>query len=311
MLLEEIASIRENIQKVIVGKEQILDFVLAALLCEGHILIEDVPGVGKTVLAKSLAFSMGCSFRRIQCTPDLLPSDITGTFIFDQRISEFTFRAGPVMANIVLVDEINRATPRTQSSLLESMEERQITVDGITKLLPRPFLVIATQNPVELQGTFPLPEAQLDRFLLRLRLGYPTEDEEDMMLLRFRDHQPLDTLKEATSGEVLMDIMTRVPGVHVDDALRRYILAIVRRTRTDPLISLGASPRASLALYRASQAFALVNGRNYVLPDDIKQLASPVLSHRLMLSSEAYFHKTSKESLIEGILSSTPVPVEN
>ena len=310
MVPEEISRILENIQKVIVGKQEVLELMLSALLCEGHILIEDVPGVGKTTLAKSLALSIGCSFHRIQCTPDLLPSDVTGNFFFDQKTAEFRFRAGPVVSNIVLVDEINRATPRTQSSLLESMEERQITVDGITMPLPRPFLVIATQNPVELQGTFPLPEAQLDRFLLRLALGYPTLEEEDLMLLRFHEHNPLEKLRDVISGEALLKIISRVHGIHVEESLRHYILEITRRTRVDPLITLGASPRASLALYRASQALALVKGRDYVVPDDVKRLAPPVLGHRFVLSSEAYIHKKSRENLLEGILSSTPVPVE-
>jgi len=311
MIPEGITRVLENMQKVIVGKQEVLDMMLSALLCEGHILIEDVPGIGKTMLSKSLAQSIGCTFSRIQCTPDLLPSDITGTFFFDQKVSEFVFRPGPVMSNIVLVDEINRATPRTQSSFLESMQERQITVDGVTMQLPRPFLVIATQNPVELQGTFPLPEAQLDRFLLRLSLGYPTDDEEDRMILRFHNDNPLDALSDVTSGEEILGLISLVHEVHVEHSIRHYILEITRRTRVDPLIKLGASPRASLALYKVSQALALVQGRDYVMPDDVKRLVVPVLGHRLILSPEAYLTKSNNEDLLEGILFSIPVPVED
>ena len=310
MIPEGITRVLENMQKVIVGKQEVLEMMLSALLCEGHILVEDVPGIGKTMLSKSLAQSIGCTFSRIQCTPDLLPSDITGTFFFDQKVSEFVFRPGPVMSNIVLVDEINRATPRTQSSFLESMQERQITVDGVTMPLPRPFLVIATQNPVELQGTFPLPEAQLDRFLLRLSLGYPTEDEEDRMILRFYNDNPLEALSDVTSGEEILGLISLVHEVHVEHSIRHYILEITRRTRVDPLIKLGASPRASLALYKVSQALALVQGRDYVMPDDVKRLVVPVLGHRLILSPEAFLTKSNKEDLLEGILFSIPVPVE-
>jgi len=310
MIPEGITRILENIQRVIVGKHEVLQMMLSALLCEGHILIEDLPGIGKTTLSKSLARSIGCSFSRIQCTPDLLPSDITGTFFFDQAASEFTFRPGPLMTNIVLVDEINRATPRTQSSLLEAMEERQITADGETMPLPRPFLVIATQNPVELQGTFPLPEAQLDRFMLKLSLGYPTKEEEDRMILRFHHDNPLEALGAVASGEDILGLIGLVHGVHMDPSVRHYILEITRRTRVDSLIKLGASPRASLALFKASQAMALVQGRDYVIPDDVKSLVLPVIGHRLVLSSDAYLSKKGKEDLLETILSSIPVPVE-
>jgi MoxR-like ATPase len=280
------------------------------VLCEGHILIEDVPGIGKTTLAKTLARSLGCNFRRIQCTPDLLPSDITGIHFFNQKKSEFEFRPGPVMSNIVLVDEINRATPRTQSSLLECMQERQVTIDGVTMPLPRPFLVIATQNPVELHGTFPLPEAQLDRFLLKLEIGYPTEEEEDIMLLRFERDSPLDSLAGVTSAEEILQLTRLAQEVFVEASVRHYILKITRQTRLGPSIELGASPRASLALYKASQALALVQGRDYVIPDDVKRLVVPVLGHRLILSTEAHLHNKSKESILEDILASIPVPVE-
>jgi MoxR-like ATPase len=311
MIPEVVTRIMENIKKVIVGKPDVLELTIVALLCEGHMLIEDVPGIGKTTLAKALARSIGCIFRRVQCTPDLLPSDITGIYFFDQKRSEFEFRPGPVMSNIVLVDEINRATPRTQSSLLECMEERQVTVDGITMPLPRPFLIIATQNPVELQGTFPLPEAQLDRFLLKLELGYPSEEEEDTMLLRFEKDNPLDSLPEVASGEEILRLKQLAQEVYVEESLRHYILEIIRQTRLNPSIQLGASPRASLSFYKAAQALALSKGRDYVIPDDVKQLAAPVLGHRLILGTEAYLHKRSKENLLEGILASIPVPVEN
>lgn len=311
MIPEAISRIKENMEKVIVGKPEVLELAIVAVLCEGHILIEDVPGIGKTTLAKTLARSLGCSFQRIQCTPDLLPSDITGIHFFNQKTSEFEFRPGPVMSNIVLVDEINRATPRTQSSLLECMEERQVTVDGVTMPLPRPFLIIATQNPVELHGTFPLPEAQLDRFMVKLEIGYPSEEDEDIMLLRFRRDNPLDTLPEVSSAEEILELKRLAQEVYVEESVRRYILDIIRQTRLNPSIELGASPRASLALYRACQALTLVEGRDYVVPDDVKQLAVPVLSHRLILSTETHLHNRSKESLIEDILASVPVPVED
>ena len=310
MSTDAIRRVMENMGKVIVGKPEVLELAVVAVLCEGHILIEDVPGIGKTTLAKALARSLGCSFRRIQCTPDLLPSDITGIHFFNQKRSEFEFRPGPVMSNIVLVDEINRATPRTQSSLLEGMEERQVTVDGITMPLPRPFLVIATQNPVEMHGTFPLPEAQLDRFLMKLDIGYPGEEEEDIMLLRFKQNNPLDSLPEVTSAEEIIKLKQLAQEVHVEQSVRRYLLDIIRQTRSNAEIELGASPRASLAIYRATQALALIRGRDYVIPDDLKRLAIPVIVHRLIASTEAYLHNRSKENLIENILAQTPVPVE-
>jgi len=310
MVPEFVERLLENMKSVIVAKPEVLELALVAVLCEGHILIEDVPGIGKTTLAKTLARSLGCSFHRIQCTPDLLPSDVTGIHFFNQKTSEFEFRPGPVMANIVLVDEINRATPRTQSSLLESMEEKQVTVDGVTMPLPQPFMVIATQNPVELQGTFPLPEAQLDRFLLKLALGYPDPVEEDVMLLRFERSNPLEGLPAVTSAPEIMNIKRQVQEIFVEPSVRHYILEVIAKTRTNPSIALGGSPRASLALYRSCQALALIQGRDFVLPDDVKRLAMPVLGHRLILSTEAYLHDTSKESLIADILSSLPVPAE-
>ena len=310
MVPEFVKRILANVESVMVAKPEVLELALVAMLCERHILIEDVPGIGKTTLAKTLAHSLGCSFRRIQCTPDLLPSDITGIHFFNQKSCEFEFRPGPVIANIVLVDEINRATPRTQSSLLECMEERQVTVDGVTMPLPQPFMVIATQNPVELQGTFPLPEAQLDRFLLKLVIGYPNLEDEDVLLLRFERSNPLEQLSAVTSASEIMDIRRQVQEIYVESSVRRYILEVIGKTRTHPSIALGGSPRASLSLYRASQALALIQGRDFVLPDDVKRLAVPVLGHRLILSTEAYLHNTSKEELIADILSTLPVPAE-
>jgi MoxR-like ATPase len=310
MVPEFVKRILANVESVMLAKPEVLELALVAMLCERHILIEDVPGIGKTTLAKTLAHSLGCSFRRIQCTPDLLPSDITGIHFFNQKSCEFEFRPGPVIANIVLVDEINRATPRTQSSLLECMEERQVTVDGVTMPLPQPFMVIATQNPVELQGTFPLPEAQLDRFLLKLVIGYPNLEDEDVMLLRFERSNPLEQLSAVTSASEIMDIRRQVQEIYVESSVRRYILEVIGKTRTHPSIALGGSPRASLSLYRASQALAFIQGRDFVLPDDVKRLAAPVLGHRLILSTEAYLHNTSKEELIADILSTLPVPAE-
>lgn len=311
MIPEAVTRVVENVKRVLVGKPDVIELAMVAILCEGHILIDDVPGIGKTTLAKALARSLGCSFHRIQCTPDLLPSDITGIYFFNQKLAQFEFRPGPVMSNVVLVDEINRATPRTQSSLLESMQERQVTVDGTTMPLPRPFVVIATQNPVELHGTFPLPEAQLDRFLLRLKVGYPEEEEEDTMLLRFEHDSPLDTLPQVTSDEEILELERLAQEVYVEPSVRHYVLGIIRQTRLNAAIELGASPRASLALYKSAQALALVKGRDYVVPDDVKHLVVPVLAHRLILNTEAYLHNQSKESLLEGIIAAVPVPVED
>ncbi|MFW6112349.1 MAG: AAA family ATPase [Chloroflexota bacterium] len=307
---EFVDRILENMKTVMVAKQEVLELALVGVLCGGHILIEDVPGIGKTTMASALAKSLGCSFGRIQCTPDLLPSDITGIHFFNQKTSEFEYRPGPVIANIVLVDEINRATPRTQSSLLECMQEQQVTVDGVTMPLPKPFMVIATQNPVELQGTFPLPEAQLDRFLMKLVLGYPNIEDEDVLLLRFERSNPLDHLSAVTLASEIVDMRRQAQEIYVEPSVRRYILEITSRTRTDPNVTLGCSPRASLALYRASQGLALIRGRDFVIPDDVKRLAIPVLGHRLILSTEAYLHNNSKEELIADIVSSLPVPAE-
>ncbi|HUU65355.1 MAG TPA: MoxR family ATPase [Dehalococcoidales bacterium] len=304
------AKLIDNIGKVIVGKSESIKLVLVALLCEGHLFIEDVPGIGKTMLAKATASSLDCSFKRIQFTPDLLPSDVTGIYYFNQKTSEFEFRPGPIMANIVLADEINRATPRTQSCLLECMQERQVTVDVTTMPLPRPFMVIATQNPVELEGTFPLPEAQLDRFLLKVRLGYPSEDEEEAILQRFQQENPLDKLTPVVEASELLELQKLCRQVYVEESVRHYIVAIAQATRNHQGIKLGASPRASLSLYLASQSLAALQGRNYVIPDDVKYLVIPVLSHRLVAKVESKLRGQSAESILEEIAFTTPVPVE-
>jgi len=299
-----------NINRVIVGKSEVIKLMLVALFCEGHVFIEDVPGIGKTMLAKSTAKSLDCSFKRVQFTPDLLPSDVTGIYYFNQKTAEFEFRPGPIFANIVLADEINRATPRTQSCLLEGMQERQVTVDVETMLLPRPFLVIATQNPVELEGTFPLPEAQLDRFLLRIRLGYPDTEEENAILTRFQEENPLDSLEPVIEASELIQFQKICRRVYVEESVRNYIIAITQATRNHKGIKLGASPRASLSLYLASQALAAIDSRNYVIPDDVKHLAIPVLAHRTIVKVETGIRGQSAESIIKEILDKIPVPVE-
>jgi MoxR-like ATPase len=300
-----------NVGKVIVGKSEPIDLVLVALLCEGHVLIEDVPGTGKTMLAKATARSLGCSFKRIQCTPDLLPSDVTGIHYFNQKAGEFELRPGPIAANIVLADEINRATPRTQSCLLECMQEQQVTIDLATVPLPRPFIIMATQNPVELEGTFPLPEAQLDRFLLRIKLGYPSASEEAAILSRYRESSPLDTLASVIDSGELLELQALCRQVYIEDSVRGYIVAITRATRNNQNIDLGASPRASLALSAAARAQAAIQGRNYVIPDDIKKLAVPALAHRLIVKTEARLKGRSVEAIISEIISSVPVPAED
>jgi MoxR-like ATPase len=309
--IREIADrVRENVARVIVGREEVIDLALVAMLCEGHVLIEDVPGIGKTMLAKALARSVGCTFKRIQFTPDLMPSDVTGINFYNQKSGEFEFRAGPLLANIVLADEINRATPRTQSALLEAMEEHQVTVDGETVSLPAPFIVLATQNPIELEGTFPLPEAQLDRFLLRLRMGYPDEREEDAILVRFEGESPLDALQPAVEAAELVRMSSALPSVRCEASVRGYITKIARATRDHAAVELGASPRASLALFRASRAYAAVRGRDYIMPDDVKLLAVPVLAHRLTLSSQSRLRGRDAESLVRELLDEIAVPVE-
>ena len=310
MIQETAALVQQNVQKVIVGKSEVIELGLVAVLCEGHILIEDVPGIGKTTLARALARSLGCTFRRIQFTPDLLPSDVTGISFFNQKIQEFVFRPGPVMSQVVLADEINRATPRTQSALLEAMQEQQITVDGETHPLPRPFLVIATQNPIELEGTFPLPEAQIDRFLLRLSLGYPTEEEEHAMLLRFERDDPLEALGSVTTPQALRALQQRVRETRIEESVRGYVVDIVRATREHPDIELGVSPRGTLALYRCAQALAAIRGRDYVLPDDVKVLAPNVLTHRIMISPTTRLRGRAVTEILFDVIEGVPVPVE-
>ncbi|MDE2787392.1 MAG: MoxR family ATPase [Chloroflexota bacterium] len=303
------ARIRDNIQLAIVGKDEVIEYTLAALFSAGHILVEDVPGIGKTTLARSLAYSLDCEFRRIQFTPDLMPSDITGIHYYNQHNGEFEFRPGPVISQVVLADEINRATPRTQSALLEAMAERQVTVDQDTVPLPAPFLVLATQNPIELEGTFPLPEAQIDRFMLRLRLGYPSEDDETAMLERFEDADPLSSLGPVASADDVLRIQALVRQVYIDPVLRAYLVQVIRATREHPDVELGASPRATLGLYRCAQALAGIRGQEYVTPDDIKTLATPALAHRIILKSMARLRERSQESVVNEVLEAQTVPV--
>jgi MoxR-like ATPase len=298
-----------NVEKVIVGKRPQLVLALVAYFCEGHLLLEDVPGVAKTMLARALARSVGCTFKRVQCTPDLLPTDVTGVSIFNQKTAEFEFRAGPVFAQIVLADEVNRATPRTQSALLEAMGERRVTVDGQTYNLKPPFLVIATQNPIDHEGTFPLPEAQLDRFLVRLSLGYPSLEEEGRMLERLQHAHPIDELGPVATAAEVLACQEAVREVHVDDKVRRYLLELVHATREHPDVSLGGSPRASLGLFRTGQALAAVAGRDFVLPDDIKRMVQAVLGHRLILRPESRLRKVTAAKVLNEILTEVPVPV--
>jgi len=301
-------KIVDNVEQVIVGKHESVQSTVIALLCEGHLLIEDVPGTGKTMLAKSVAKSLGCSFRRIQFTPDMLPSDVTGISMFNQKTREFEFRPGPVMAQIVLTDEINRATPKTQSALLEAMEERQLTVDGVTYPMERPFLVLATQNPIEYEGTFPLPEAQLDRFMLRIHLGYPSSQDEITMLDGQQFTHPVTRIEQVVPTEELMAAQEQIRSVHISDLIKEYIVSLVNVTRKHPDVYLGASPRGSLALYKTGQARAAISGRDYVIPDDIKALAIETLAHRLIISPSARIKNVDPRTVVQDILDSTPVP---
>ena len=297
-----------NVEKVIVGKAESVAFSLIAVICNGHVLIEDVPGVGKTVLTKAIARSIGCSFKRIQFTPDLLPSDVTGVSIYNQKTDNFEFRPGPIMSQIVLADEINRATPKTQSALLEAMEETQITIDGVTYRLPEPFMVMATQNRIEYEGTFPLPEAQLDRFMMNIKLGYPKVSDEMNILDTHQFHHPLDDLEQIMGAEDLVMIQKQIRSIHVDPSIREYIVAIANATRNHNNIYLGSSPRGSLALYRASQALAAIRGRGYVIPDDVKLLTKPTLAHRIIVTPAARVRAITSTAVLDEILQSVPVP---
>jgi MoxR-like ATPase len=298
-------QIIDNIEKVIIGKRSAIELVMVALLCEGHVLLEDVPGSGKTMLARSIATSLGIDFKRVQCTPDLLPNDVTGVSIFNQKTGEFEFRPGPVFVNILLADEINRATPRTQSALLEAMQEQQTTVDGVTRALPRPFLVLATQNPIEYEGTFPLPEAQLDRFLMRLSLGYPSiEDERQILINLWREH-PITHLEKVVDGMELLNLQKTIWDVHVDETLQAYIVRLVDATRSHPDLALGVSPRGSLALFKASQALAAIRGRDHVRPDDVKYLVTVTLAHRLIVKPEAELRGRTPGSILNDVLENT------
>lgn len=310
LISEVYGKIRENISRVIVGKSETADLLIVSLLCGGHVLLEDVPGTGKTMLIKSLAASVGCGFRRIQFTPDLLPSDITGVNFFNMKTSEFEFVPGPVFTNIVLADEINRATPKTQSGLLECMEERQATIDGVTYRLDAPFMVVATQNPVESLGTFPLPEAQLDRFLMKGRMDYPTHEESVDILARFDRESPLETLSAVVSADEVAEAVRQLPGIYICRELMGYISSIIEATRVYPRVVLGVSPRGALSLMRAAKGYAAISGRGYVLPDDIKRAAHPVLEHRLMLESAARIRRNAASTVIDDVLGSVRVPTE-
>jgi MoxR-like ATPase len=297
----------ENVEQVIVGKRQAIEYIVVALLCEGHVLLEDVPGSGKTMLARSIATSLGISFKRVQCTPDLLPNDITGVSIFNQKTGEFEFRPGPIFVNILLADEINRATPRTQAALLEAMQEQQVTADGVTRDLPRPFLVLATQNPIEYEGTFPLPEAQLDRFLMRLSIGYPSRVDERQILTNLWREHPITKIGKVVDGEELTSLQKRVWEVNVDSTLQDYIVALAEATRNHPDLLLGVSPRGTLALLKAGQALAALRGRDFVIPEDIQTLVPLTLAHRIILTPEAELRGRSARTILEDVLEKTPL----
>ena len=311
MIAETSARLRKNIQKVIVGKDEIIELTLIAILCDGHLLLEDVPGTGKTTLAKTIAKSLACSFHRIQFTPDLLPSDVTGIYYYNQKNQEFEFRPGPIFSQILLADEINRATPRTQSALLEAMQEKQSTVDIVTHPLPRPFLVLATQNPIELEGTFPLPEAQLDRFIMKVGLGYPTVSEENDILLRFEKADPLEELESVVEPEAILAMQEEVRHIRIENSVRNYIVNVCRATRSHPDIELGASPRATMALYRTCQALAAIRGRQYVVPDDIKIMAPYVLTHRLIIGAKTLLRGRQPQDIVNEVVNTIAVPVDS
>ncbi len=299
----------ENVETVIIGKREVIEYLLVAMLCQGHALIEDVPGTGKTMLARAMAVSMGLDFKRLQCTPDLLPNDITGVSVFNQRSGDFEFRRGPVFANILLADEINRATPRTQAALLEAMQEGQVSADGVTYALPQPFLVLATQNPVEYEGTFPLPEAQLDRFLMRLSVGYPGEQDEIQVMRNTRKQHPITTIKQVVDGTELLKLAGIIGDVHVDESLERYMLAVVRATRTHSDVGLGASPRGSLALYKTAQAWAALRGRDYAIPDDVKRMIPLTLAHRLIVKAESELRGRTGRAILDEIVAKAELDI--
>ena len=303
-------KIRHSVQRVIVGKDDVIDLAIIALLCKGHVLVEDVPGIGKTTMAKALAQSLGCTFNRIQFTPDLMPTDVLGVNFYNQKSGDFEFRAGPIFSQILLADEINRATPRTQSALLEAMGERQATIDGVTRAISEPFMVLATQNPIEMEGTFPLPEAQLDRFMLRIKLGYPSPDEESDILLRFQKDTILPALDPITTESELRPLQDAVTTVRVDDTIRMYVVAITQATREHDGLSLGASPRAALSLYKTAQAKAALDARDFVTPDDVKGMAETVLAHRMILTSNSRLRGRTTETIVKEVLDSVPVPIE-
>jgi len=304
-----VTSVIDNVEKVIVGKRPAIEMLLVAMLCEGHVLLEDVPGVGKTMLARSLAISISGQFNRLQCTPDLLPNDVTGVSVYNQREGKFEFRSGPIFVNVLLVDEINRATPRTQSSLLEAMQEQQVTVDGVTYPLPRPFIVLATQNPIEYEGTFPLPEAQLDRFLIRLSIGYPSLADERQLLTHLQREHPVNKLQPVVAAAKLAELQREVWEIHVDGSLQDYIVKLVSATRSHPDLSLGASPRASLALFKTAQALAAIRGRDHIIPDDIQYLVPAVLTHRLLIAPEAELRGRTPQGVLLDILENIPLEI--
>jgi MoxR-like ATPases len=307
--LEKIESLVQSVESVIVGKRKVIERIVTALVSGGHVLLEDVPGVGKTVMVRAIAKSIGCSFKRIQFTPDLLPSDVTGVSVFNQKIGDFEFKVGPIMNQIILADEINRTSPKTQSSLLEVLEEHQITVDGNTYKIEEPFMVLATQNPIEYEGTFPLPEAQLDRFMMKISVGYPEFDDEKAILRRFKTENPIDNINPVLNSEDILEIQSRVKNIYVDESIDDYIVNIVKATREDPNVQLGASPRGSLALFRAAQAWAVIKGREFVLPDDIKELTKPVLSHRLIVKPESKLTGLTSDDILNTILNQVHIPV--